>query len=108
MANDAIHAFAQGTISGVIEGMTLMYKVLKALPQEFSDCTAISDELSALGTWLAKFLSPTTLIATITKNMVFHSAHVFSDLSAAIDAWNKADFYNTGLKIGDALYVLTE
>lgn len=35
-------------------------------------CEAMGDDLKALESWASIFLSPTTLIATVTKHMLFH------------------------------------
>ena len=106
--DNAIHAFAQHNVEGVIEGMKILYTAMQQVPQEFSDCTAIAPELGALTEWLKKFLSPIALGGTIAKNMIFHSSEVFHDITDGIAAWNAADFYNTGLKLGDGMRILTQ
>ena len=106
--SEAIHAFAQHDVSGVIQGMTILYNAMSQVPQEFSDCTAIAPELAALEAWLSKFLSPVSLGMTIAKNMIFHSKAVFSDITEAIADWNASDYYNTGVKFGDGMKIITQ
>lgn len=106
--NEAIHAFSQKSLSGVITGAEKMYEAIKEFPTEFSDCKAIKNQLVDLEAWIKKFAHPLTMAGVISKNMLFHAKTVYGDLSGGITAWNSKDFKNSGDKFGDALHVLTQ
>ena len=67
-------------------------------------CESMGDDLTALESWASIFLSPTTLIATVTKHMLFHRSEIMADVNSVKYDWNAGEYYKAGQATADLLY----
>ena len=75
-----------------------------SLKTSLSACESMGDDLTALESWASIFLSPSTLIATVTKHMLRHRKQIMSDVSAVKYDWNAGEYYASGKATADLLY----
>ena len=105
---EAIHQFSSHTIQGVINGVQLLFKVLKTLPDQLSQCAGAA----TIGIDLVRFLKNLPDFATLThkviSNMLTHGADVFRNIGDAIEAFNNGDYKTAGKKLGENINILLQ
>ncbi len=67
-------------------------------------CESMGDDFTALESWASIFLHPSTLIATVTKHMLFHRKDIMSDVNDIKYDWNAGEYYASGKATADLLY----
>lgn len=79
--------------------------LMTAFPTVLSACENMDDDIAAFEAWAAIFKSPSTLIADVTKHMIFHKAEITADLSDVKTEWGAKEYFKSGKSAADLLTV---
>ena len=100
---NAISDISKGDLSDIIKAVEEIGHIITELPQDLADCQGMSDDIAKIENWAKIFSHPTTLVATLTKNLLANWSAVFADVSKTEADWTAEDFYNAGDDIADIL-----
>ena len=103
-----VNDFKTGGISGYTNGIEVMAQIINELPNDLTQCTSISDDLSKLGTWASIFLHPTILLPRVSYNLLWHYSEINGDIQSALTDWDNSDYFNFGEQVGEALVLATK
>ena len=105
----AIHDFEIGGILGITAGIMRIINTVKDLPLTFNACKATAFGIEHFVQWAETQLADVTALELkITKNFALHSKAVIKDINDGLAFAQAGDFYNSGLKIGGAIAILTK
>ena len=103
---NAISDLSKGDVADIIKAVEEMGQIVKELPADLADCQGMTDDIAKIENWAKIFAHPTTLIETITKNLLANWSTIFGDVSKVESDWTAASYYNAGDDVADIL-VLT-
>ena len=99
----AINDFRQKKI---IEGLSEIGVVLQQLPDAFSTCTSVQDDIAAIEAWSDIFKHPIQLAKTSTKNLLMNGPAVAADIEKQHADWQSGDYFSCGEDVADALVLI--
>ena len=90
-------------MTGIIAGLKDIVDVVMLMPEAFSHCTNIGDDLTKLQKWAAIFTHPTELASTIAQNLLFHFSEISKAISAGLKDFADKKYFESGTEFGNAL-----
>ena len=105
---NAVADFKEGDLAGTAEGFMEIQQFVTKLPAAIGTCEEIRDDLNKFAEWAVIFIEPTVFIKTVSSNLVWNYFEIHSDIEEAITDFDKQDYFDFGLKIGEALVIVTK
>ena len=99
----AVKDFSSGGMTGILAGLKDIGVIVMLMPDAFSHCTNISDDLTKLKKWAAIFTHPADLASTIAKNLLFHFSEITKAVSAGVKDFKAQQYFDSGNDFGTAL-----
>ena len=99
----AITDFQKKDVQDIIAGIEQVGLIINQLPSDLINCKNIQGDLKRIQTWAQIFTKPTTLVETVTKNMLQHYTYVLGDIVRADGEWNNKQYYQVGDDVADIL-----
>lgn len=87
----------------VLEGIQLIGKATKFLPEAARTCKAAQADIKALEDLINTFRDPVTFLYKIGRSLLINRVEVYTEVTAAIDAYNNKDYTNWGYWVGKAM-----
>ena len=106
---DAFKKLHTGDESGdtIKAGLEDIGAALGDLKNALNDCKASSKEITQFASTVEQgFEHPLTFIFHLGKDLIVNGKDIFDEISQAVNLWDKQDYRNAGIQIGEALALL--
>ena len=106
---DAVEKLHTGDESGstIKAGLEDLGTALGDLKNALNDCKASSKEIETFATTLENgFHHPMSFVFHLGKDLIVNGKDIFDEISQAVSLWEKQDYRNAGIQIGEALALL--
>uniref|UniRef100_A0A7S3CQ13 Uncharacterized protein n=1 Tax=Strombidium rassoulzadegani TaxID=1082188 RepID=A0A7S3CQ13_9SPIT len=100
---NALADVSKGDLQDILKGVQEIGQILQELPVDLSDCQGMSGDIAKIENWASIFSHPTTLITTLTKNLLSNWKDVVAEVSQTSSDYSSADYYKVGEDVGDLL-----
>jgi hypothetical protein len=100
---EAVADFEKGDSSSIILGVEEMIKVSQQFPTAFSDCTTISDDVTAIENYFAQFSDISKASQIIFMNVLKNFSKIGSDIGSLETDFDNADYFQAGEDMASVL-----
>ena len=89
-----------------IAGLKHVGAIFWDLPDAFSSCTGMDDDIHAIEAWADIFHHPVRLAEEVSKNWLVHGTQIKQDIAENRSDWADHKWFDAGDKAADALVLL--
>ena len=89
-----------------ISGLKHIGAIFWDLPDAFSTCTGMDDDIHAIEAWSDIFHHPVKLAETVSEHWLTHGVQIKQDIADNREAWANHEWFEAGEKAADALVLL--
>lgn len=101
LALDAFQVVEDFIKKDSVAALAEIHTIVGQLGNDLSDCKGMTTDVAAIKSWSKKFDSKTDLIATVTKNFLFHKKAITADIHAEKAELAAAQYYQAGATLAD-------
>ena len=106
LANDAQAAIEDIKHLHFLQGVKDFGKIVWDLPDGFSACTGMDDDIADIEQWAEIFKHPVKLVNTVTSHMLESGDEIKHDLAEEQKDWGKKAYFDAGNDTASAFTVL--
>ena len=106
LAQDAQAALDDIKHLDFLQGVKDFGQIIWDLPDGFSACTGMDEDIAAIEQWAEIFKEPAKLASTVSKHWLTHGVEIKADIAQEQSDWGNSDYFHAGIDTAAAFTLL--